>query len=148
VKIARLQKGGFAKPCVQGPDGLWRDASAWADDWTPATVEVAPWEKPANRLQSLPQVRGPFTFAPPISRPGKIVCIGLNYTDHAKEAAMPVPTEPVFFLKATTSWCGPDEDVAIPPGDSTRPLWPPRRGSFDGGLALHRGVLVFDRCGL
>ncbi len=70
------------------------------------------------RLQSrrCPNFVEPLAFAAPISRPGKIVCIGLNYTDHAKEASMPVPTEPVFFLKAGTSWCGPNEDVPIPPG--------------------------------
>ena len=82
----------------------------------PQTLEAAPWITRAAAVSSLPELREPFSFAAPISRPGKIVCIGLNYTDHAKEASMPVPTEPVFFLKAGTSWCGPNEDVPIPPG--------------------------------
>jgi len=116
MKIARIQQDGRVRPVLQGADGVWRDASAWAYDWTPETLEAAPWSKRGNLVASLPELRGPLDFAAPISRPGKIVCIGLNYTDHAKEAAMPVPTEPVFFLKAGTSWCGPNEDVLIPPG--------------------------------
>jgi ureidoglycolate lyase/2,4-diketo-3-deoxy-L-fuconate hydrolase len=85
-------------------------------DWTPATLEIAPWSDLADRLTSLPEIPAPHIFEAPISRPGKIVCIGLNYTDHAEEASMPVPAEPVFFLKASTAWCGPNEDVPIPPG--------------------------------
>ena len=116
MKIARFHHGAAVRPCVQGPDGLWRDAGAWVDDWTPATLEAAPWTAHATRLSSLPEIREPLAFAAPISRPGKIVCIGLNYTDHAEEASMPVPVEPVVFLKAGTSWCGPNDDVPVPPG--------------------------------
>jgi len=116
MKIARIKSGGAVRPSLQGADGVWRDASAWVEDWHPATLEAAPWITRAAEVSSLPELREPFSFAAPISRPGKIVCIGLNYTDHAKEASMPIPTEPVFFLKAPTSWCGPNEDVPIPPG--------------------------------
>ena len=116
MKIARLHRDGAMRPAIQGADGVWRDASAWVDDWTPVTLGTAPWSAHPTPCSSLPELREPLVFAAPISRPGKIVCIGLNYTDHAREASMPVPTEPVFFLKAGTSWCGPDEDVPIPPG--------------------------------
>ncbi len=116
MKIARINSGGAVQPSLQGADGVWRDASAWVEDWNPKTLEAAPWITRSAEVSSLPEVREPLAFAAPISRPGKIVCIGLNYTDHAKEASMPVPTEPVFFLKAPTSWCGPNEDVPIPPG--------------------------------
>src|SRR5262245_49076960 len=116
MKIARIHHGGAARPVLQGADRVWRDASTWVDDWTPMTLGEAPWANRAAAVSSLPELPEPLAFAAPISRPGKIVCIGLNYTDHAKEASMPVPTEPVFFLKAGTSWCGPNEDVPIPPG--------------------------------
>lgn len=116
MKIARVYRDGAVCPAVQGADGVWRDASAWVDDWTPAALETSPWSANPTPWSSLQALREPPLFAAPISRPGKIVCIGLNYTDHAAEASMPVPSEPVFFLKAGTAWCGPDDDVPIPPG--------------------------------
>ena len=116
MKIARIHHGATVRPVLQDADGVWRDASTWVDDWTPQTLGATPWANRATLVPALPALREPLSFAAPISRPGKIVCIGLNYTDHAKEASMPVPTEPVFFLKAGTSWCGPNDDVSIPPG--------------------------------
>ena len=60
----------------------------------------------------MPQVR----FGAPIARPGKIVCIGLNYADHAAESGAPIPTEPVVFFKASNTLVGPNDDVHIPHG--------------------------------
>lgn len=57
-----------------------------------------------------------LTLAPAIVRPSKIICVGLNYTDHAKESGLQPPTEPVVFLKSTTAWCGPNDNLEIPLG--------------------------------
>jgi 2-keto-4-pentenoate hydratase/2-oxohepta-3-ene-1,7-dioic acid hydratase in catechol pathway len=68
-------------------------------------------------LDGLPTVRvGDVRLGPPIARPEKIVCIGLNYADHAEEAGFPVPAEPTVFFKAPNTIVGPNDEVAIPPG--------------------------------
>src|SRR5688572_6339850 len=80
-----------------GGDGL-NALRAWLD----RRVTSAPLLDPAARL------------GPPLSRPSKIVCIGLNFRDHAAESGMPLPSEPVLFFKSTTALAGPDDDVVIP----------------------------------
>jgi len=65
---------------------------------------------------ALPLVAGEPRIGPCVGKVGKIVCVGLNYSDHAAESNMPVPTEPVLFFKATSAICGPNDDVEIPPG--------------------------------
>jgi len=62
----------------------------------------------------LPKIDGDVRLGSPIARPSKIVCIGLNYADHAKETNAAIPTEPVIFLKSTSSLCGPFDDIIIP----------------------------------
>lgn len=114
MKIARITQGGAVRPVLSSLGGPWRDASSIVGDWTPEALENRLWDLSMERLQALPITAGQLAFTAPLSRPGKIVCIGLNYTDHALEASMPVPSEPVFFLKATSAWCGPDEDIIIP----------------------------------
>src|SRR5215472_4574642 len=63
-----------------------------------------------------PQVAKSVRLGAPIARPSKIICIGLNFRDHAREAKMEIPSEPVVFLKATTSLVGPNDDLVIPRG--------------------------------
>src|SRR5260370_28177830 len=65
---------------------------------------------------SAPRVTQSVRLGPPISRPSKIVCIGLNFRDHAQESGMEIPKEPVIFFKATTSLVGPNDDLVIPKG--------------------------------
>ena len=67
-------------------------------------------------VSRLPVVPGQPRIGPCVSGVGKFICIGLNYSDHAKEAGMAVPAEPVLFMKATSSICGPDDDIVIPRG--------------------------------
>jgi 2-keto-4-pentenoate hydratase/2-oxohepta-3-ene-1,7-dioic acid hydratase in catechol pathway len=71
-----------------------------------------------NRLDvsALPSIKGNPRLAPCIGSVGKFVCIGLNYSDHAAESGMAVPTEPVVFMKATSAICGPNDDITIPRG--------------------------------
>jgi 2,4-didehydro-3-deoxy-L-rhamnonate hydrolase len=67
-----------------------------------------------KNVSSIPRVPHSVRLGPPISRPSKIVCIGLNFRDHAKESGMEVPKEPVLFFKSTTSLVGPNDDLVIP----------------------------------
>lgn len=66
--------------------------------------------------RKLPKVPAKARWASPIARPGKLVCIGLNYADHAKESGAELPAEPIIFMKATTACCGPFDEVIIPQG--------------------------------
>ena len=68
----------------------------------------------SDEAKCLPEVSASERWGSPVARPGKIVCVGLNFSDHAKEAGMPVPTEPVLFLKATNTVVGPFDDILIP----------------------------------
>jgi 2,4-diketo-3-deoxy-L-fuconate hydrolase len=63
---------------------------------------------------NLPFVANSVRLGPPVTRPSKIICIGLNYADHAKEIGAPTPKEPIIFFKSTTAIIGPDDDVTIP----------------------------------
>lgn len=66
--------------------------------------------------EKLPAVPGPVRFGPPVARFGEIVAVGLNYRNHAHEANLPIPLEPVLFAKSVASVCGPDDDLVLPPG--------------------------------
>jgi 2,4-didehydro-3-deoxy-L-rhamnonate hydrolase len=68
----------------------------------------------ADEARSLPEVSEGDRWGSPVARPGKIVCVGLNFSDHAKESGMPVPTEPVLFLKTTNTVVGSFDDILIP----------------------------------
>jgi 2,4-didehydro-3-deoxy-L-rhamnonate hydrolase len=76
----------------------------------------------AQATQELPLVPPTARWGTPVARPSKIVCIGLNYADHAHETGADIPTEPVVFLKATTALCGPNDAIVIPEG-STKTDW-------------------------
>src|SRR6201996_3125058 len=65
--------------------------------------------------ETLPKVEAGVRLAEPVAKVGKFICIGLNYTDHAAESGMPVPAEPIIFMKATSAIIGPDDDVVLPP---------------------------------
>jgi 2-keto-4-pentenoate hydratase/2-oxohepta-3-ene-1,7-dioic acid hydratase in catechol pathway len=79
-----------------------------AAGWTGSGLRI---HREASRA---PRVADGVRLGPPIGRPSKIVCIGLNYRDHAAERGMAIPAEPVIFFKATTSIAGPTDDVLIP----------------------------------
>ena len=98
-----------------------------------------------NELADLVARRGPGTrevdldgvrIGPPLARPGKIVCIGLNYADHARESGAQAPAEPIVFMKAPNAVVGPDDDVLIPPG-STKTDWEVELGVVIGRTARY-----------
>jgi 2-keto-4-pentenoate hydratase/2-oxohepta-3-ene-1,7-dioic acid hydratase in catechol pathway len=119
VKFVGLGRFGAEHPYVLLDDGRVRDVTDQAGDFNSAFFARGGIEelrqvvqKRASRAVPMPQVR----FGAPVARPGKSVCIGLNYADHAAETGAPIPTEPVVFFKATNTLVGPNDDVHIPHG--------------------------------
>ena len=117
MRLIRSGAAGAARPAVLTADGLILDASGVVRDY-----DTAFWESGVAALHAaveagaLPEVPAADRFGPPIVRPGKVVCIGLNYRDHAEETNAAVPTEPVIFMKAPDCVVGPDDEVLVPRG--------------------------------
>jgi len=117
MKLLRYGPAGREKPGILAADGEIRDLAGVVSDHAGASLLPEAMEKLRNLdLASLPRVDGKPRIGPCVGRVGKFVCIGLNYSDHAKESGMPVPVEPVIFMKATSSICGPDDAIVIPRG--------------------------------
>jgi 2-keto-4-pentenoate hydratase/2-oxohepta-3-ene-1,7-dioic acid hydratase in catechol pathway len=117
--------------------GIVRDLSGRVDDIGPATL--APHVLAGlSSLDpaSLPQVADGARLGPPIAGVGKLICIGLNYSDHAAESGMPVPAEPIIFMKATTCIQGPDDNVMLPK-DSVKTDWEVELGVVIGKTARY-----------
>jgi 2,4-didehydro-3-deoxy-L-rhamnonate hydrolase len=126
MKLIRFGPAGSERPGLQLPDGTRIDASSFGADYDErffgngGLAGLREWE--AAHAAGAPRLPAATRLGPPIARPSKIVCIGLNYRDHAAESGMDLPAEPVIFFKATTSLAGPDDDVVIPRG-STKVDW-------------------------
>jgi 2-keto-4-pentenoate hydratase/2-oxohepta-3-ene-1,7-dioic acid hydratase in catechol pathway len=117
VKLLRYGEPGAERPAMLDADGVARDLSALLADVTSTTLAPAGLEAlRAVDPRALPPVEAPFRIAPPWADVGKFVCIGLNYADHAAEAGVPVPDEPVLFLKTDTALAGCNDTVVLPPG--------------------------------
>jgi 2,4-didehydro-3-deoxy-L-rhamnonate hydrolase len=126
MKLIRFGSAGEEKPGVQFGDGRRVDASGFGQDYDEAFFggdglsRLAAWvEREGARA---PTVGNDVRLGAPLVRPSKIICVGLNYRDHAKESGMAVPAEPVIFFKATSAIVGPNDDVVIPKG-STKTDW-------------------------
>lgn len=126
MKLIRFSEPGHEKPGVILPDGRRIDVSEVAQDYDEpffagdAVERLRGWvEQNGSDAPIVPDV---VRLGPPIARPSKIICIGLNFRDHAAESNLPVPAEPVIFFKATSALAGPNDDVIIPKG-STRTDW-------------------------
>jgi 2-keto-4-pentenoate hydratase/2-oxohepta-3-ene-1,7-dioic acid hydratase in catechol pathway len=117
MKLLRYGPAGQEKPGVLDRDGKIRDLSGVVRDIDGEALAPASLDR-LRRLDTatLPLVSGSPRLGPCVGSVSKIVAIGLNYRLHAQEAGMPIPTEPIFFMKATTSICGPNDDVIIPKG--------------------------------
>lgn len=123
MKLCRYGKDGHEKPGLIDAQGKLRDlskitAALDADSLSPRELARLAKIKP----ETLPVVTGNPRFGVPFTGISKYVAIGLNYSDHAAEAGMAVPTEPIIFFKATTSICGPNDDTIIP-RNSTKLDW-------------------------
>jgi 2,4-didehydro-3-deoxy-L-rhamnonate hydrolase len=117
MRLVRYGRVGSEKPGVVDPEGRLRDLSKVVEDITPATLAPRVLQRLRRQsLSKLPVVRGRPRLGCPIAGIGKIVGIGLNYTDHAAEVGGDLPKEPMIFLKATSAVCGPDDHILQPPG--------------------------------
>jgi 2-keto-4-pentenoate hydratase/2-oxohepta-3-ene-1,7-dioic acid hydratase in catechol pathway len=142
MKLLRYGPAGQEKPGLLDRDGKIRDLSGVVQDIGPETLAPASLQKlrgidPA----SLPAVGGEPRIGPCVARVPKIVCVGLNYTDHAEETGSPIPKEPVLFMKAVTSITGPYDDVMLPKG-SVKGDWEVELGIVIGSVT--RYVAVHD----
>jgi len=122
MKLIRFGKPGAERPGLLLADGTRMDASAFGHDWNEAflgsggLVRLAAWTR--DHAATAPRVPADERLGPPIARPSKIVCIGLNYADHARETRAKIPEEPIIFFKATTALSGPDDDLVLPRGSA------------------------------
>jgi 2,4-diketo-3-deoxy-L-fuconate hydrolase len=117
VKLLRYGAPGEEKPGALDGAGEIRDVSGVISDVAGESLLPDAIEKLGDiDLATLPKVSRQTRIGPCVAGVGKFICIGLNYSDHAAESGMAVPSEPVIFMKATSAICGPDDDVLIPRG--------------------------------
>ncbi len=117
MKLLRVGPKGAEKPALLDPQGRLRDLSAHLDDIAGEALSDAGLDR-IRRLDpaTLPEVAEGTRIGAPVGRIGKLVCVGLNYRDHAEETGNPIPSEPILFGKAVTSVSGPDDDIETPRG--------------------------------
>ena len=120
MKLIRKGEPNEESPGLLLPDGREVDASSFGEDYDEVFFETEGMERLADWLKDNSDDLPPFPegerYGSPVARPSKIVCIGLNYDDHARESGMDIPPEPVIFFKATSSFCGPNDDLILPRG--------------------------------
>src|SRR4051812_15454554 len=139
MKLARYGEPGQERPALVDRGGKLRDLGGVVPDIAgrhllPASLDRLKALDPA----ALPLVPGDPRIGPCVGGVGKVVCVGLNYSDHAAESGLPVPTEPVLFMKATSAICGPNDDVEIPRG-SEKTDWEVELGVVIGTPAKYVG---------
>jgi 2-keto-4-pentenoate hydratase/2-oxohepta-3-ene-1,7-dioic acid hydratase in catechol pathway len=123
MKLLRYGSAGQEKPAVLAGDGNIYDLSPIIPDLAGDSLLPESLDRLRNTdLSRLPVVQGQPRIGPCVGSVGKFICIGLNYSDHAKEAGLAVPVEPVIFMKATSAICGPNDNVVMPKG-STKTDW-------------------------
>lgn len=132
MRFVRFGDVGAEKPGVYDESGDLRDLSGVMADLTGASLAGLGAVTPDD----LPRVAGNPRLGPPVAGVGKMVCIGLNYYDHAAEMAMEIPTEPVVFIKATSAITGPNDPVIMPRG-STKTDWECELGVVIGKAAKY-----------
>jgi len=137
MKLVRYGAKGKEKPGLIDKEGKLRDLSQVVTDITPEHLSSAALSKLSKLDTSkLPLVKGKPRFGVPLSRIGKFLAIGLNYSDHAEEAGMAIPKEPIMFFKADTSLTGPNDKVMLPQG-SKKSDWEVELGIVIGKKARY-----------
>ena len=135
MKFLRYGEPGRELPGVLDDDGKIRDLSVLMRDLRGGVLEVLPALRGID-LAVLPVVEGDVRLGPPAAGTGKLICIGLNYADHAAESGMDVPSEPVMFMKAASAICGPNDPIVIPRG-SEKTDWEVELAVVIGRRAKH-----------
>jgi 2-keto-4-pentenoate hydratase/2-oxohepta-3-ene-1,7-dioic acid hydratase in catechol pathway len=126
MKFVRYGEPGQESPGLLDDAGRVRDLTGVITDLSGPVLGALPRLEP----EGLPLVEGQPRLGPPVGQVGKFIGIGLNYSDHAAEAGLPVPAEPIVFMKATSCICGADDDVVLP------------RGSTHGDWEVELGVVI------
>jgi 2-keto-4-pentenoate hydratase/2-oxohepta-3-ene-1,7-dioic acid hydratase in catechol pathway len=117
VRLVRYGDAGKEKPGILDAQGAIRDLSGVVADIDGSALAPDSLAKLRGlNVDSLPKVAGSPRLGSPVAMPSKLVAIGLNYSDHAKEANQAIPSEPIIFMKATSSICGPNDAVILPKG--------------------------------
>ncbi len=123
MKLIRFGSINEEKPGLLLADGSKLDVSAFVHDYdeaffgTNGIAKLSRWLE--NNLENCPKVGDDVRLGPPLSRPSKIVCVGLNYAKHAAESGMDIPEEPVLFFKASSAIVGPNDPIIIPKNSET-----------------------------
>lgn len=126
MKLIRFGNPGKEKPGVIWSDGSMRDVSQFTEDFDESffgnnrVMNLQEWLD--ENITSCPIINSETRLGPPIAKPSKIICVGLNYAGHAAESGMDLPKEPVLFFKAPSAVCGPYDDIIIP-RDSHKTDW-------------------------
>jgi 2,4-didehydro-3-deoxy-L-rhamnonate hydrolase len=137
MKLVRYGNPGKEKPGLIDADGKLRDLSAMVPDIGPAQLGAATMTKLRKvNPAKLPPVRGKPRFGCPIAGVGKFIAIGLNFADHAAESGVPIPKEPVVFMKATSCIQGPNDPVMLP-RNSVKTDWEVELGVVIGTRARY-----------
>lgn len=134
MKLLRFGPAGQEKPGCLDASGTLRDLSGVIADVNGTILSDEGLAKlKALDLSKLPVVSGTPRIGPCVGAVGKFICVGLNYSDHAAESGMPVPTEPIVFTKAISAICGPNDNVEIP------------RGSLKSDWEVELGIIIGKR---
>ena len=137
MKLLRVGQKGKEKPSILDVDGKIRDISSHIEDLNPENLNFETISKIKSlELSSLPEISSNDRIGSCIARPGKFVAIGLNYSDHAAEVGADIPKEPIMFMKATSSICGPNDNIEIVSG-SKKLDWEVELGIVIGKEAKH-----------
>ena len=131
MKLVRYGPSGRECPGLLDESGILRSLAGHIEDIGPQELTPISLDSLARiDLGTLPSVPGVVRLGPPVSRVGKFIGIGLNYRDHAEESGLPIPTEPVVFMKATSSISGPNDPILLP------------RGSLKTDWEIELGVVI------
>ncbi len=137
MKLIRYGNPGMERPGILDPSGKIRDLSGIISDVSGERLSPASLDGLRQvEVQNLPEAPDAVRIGPCVGSVGKFVCIGLNYSDHAAESGLAVPVEPVVFMKATSSICGPYDQVEIPRG-SHKTDWEVELGVVIGSKAKY-----------
>ncbi len=140
MKLIRFEQDGKIKPGIITSTGQWLDVSAFGEDYNEGFFthngpeRLSAWLK--SHSADCPEVSPDTRLDSCVARPSKIICIGLNYAQHAAESGMAIPKEPVVFFKSTTALCGPNDDVIIP-RNSVKTDWEVELALVIGKKALY-----------
>lgn len=135
MKLLRYGPRGQEKPGILDRDGRIRDLSAHVADIGPSEVTLAGLERlRAIDPETLPVVESGQRYGVPVAGIGKFIAVGLNYADHAREAGLEPPSEPIFFTKAVSCLNGPDDEIMLP-RDQKKTDW-----------EVELGVIIGETC--